>query len=81
MREARLKILFGDSNKIAYLCNTILKVVAQSVGVREFDSLNGRNKPGGVLCESNTIIVKPDPSTQIGWNLLRDADIFTNPLI
>ena len=54
MRKARLKNLFGDSNEIAYLCNTILKVIAQSVGVREFDSLNGRNKSGGVLCESNT---------------------------
>lgn len=81
MREARLKNLFGGSNKIAYLCNTILKVIAQSVGVRGFDSLNGRNKSGGVLCESNTIMVKPGPSTQIGWNLLRDADKFTNPLI
>ena len=54
MREARLKNLFGDVNKIAYLCNTIMKVITQSVGVREFDSLNGHNKSGGVLCESNT---------------------------
>ena len=53
-----------------------------SVGEHKgFEPLNGRNKSGGVLCESNTIMVKPlrHPSKE-RWSQIRNSDNYLETL-